>query len=424
MALTDLKIRQTAAPTSPLKLTDGGGLYIEIKPNGSKLWRYRYRIAGKENVFALGAYPTISLQDARRMRDDARALVKQGIHPSHARQSEKAHNIELSGILFRTFADEWMEEKKQTIVPYYYQQIERGFREDIYPFIGNLPLWSIKTIHVYDIVDRVRKRGAPSVAINLRQWMSQVFVKAIVNGLIESDPAAPLHRTIQRGEINHAQAMNSSEITEFIKRLDKYGGNRTTVIALNLMMLTFVRTNELRHAQWTQFDLERRFWIIEAGRMKLRRKHLIPLAAQAVALIEELRGITGANLYLFPNNRDPRKCMSPTTINRAIEYLGYEPATWTGHDFRATAQTQLLEMGFEEDHTEVQLAHAKRSKTKAAYNHAKYLRPRIKMMQTWADWLDERRNEARVESPSSKSGSPARDEMARIFEEIDRARAG
>lgn len=407
MPLTDIKIRQAKPADKPIKLTDSNGLYLEIKPNGSKLWRYRYRIAGKENVYAIGEYPAIGLQDARREREAARELVKQGIHPSHARQAGRGLNIESAANTFRVVADEWLVEKRPHVSAYYYLQIEGGLSTDVYPAIGALPISSITTRHILEILDKVKKRGAPTVAINLRQWVGQIFLYAIITQRADTDPSAPLKSFITRPEINHAKAMKPDDIVEFMRRLQRYGGNRTTVIAMQFMMLTFVRTNELRHAEWAEFDLERGLWSIPGEKMKMRRVHLVPLSKQALALLTELQQITGAGRYLFPNCRRPTGCMSGTTLNRAIEYMGYPSATWSGHDWRATAQTQLLEMGFPEPHTDVQLAHAKKSRTAAAYNHAVYLPQRVAMMQAWADWMDARLADAKAD-PGTPTKLPKR----------------
>lgn len=397
MPLTDIQIRKAKPAEKLYKLTDGHRLYLVVKPNGTKLWWFQYRLDSKQHTYSIGVYPEISLAGARAERDQARDLVAKGIHPTHARHAERGQNIASATNTFRVVADEWLSEKKPHVSDYYYKQIKSGLLDDIYPSIGQLPLSSVTTSHVLDILTRVKKRGASCVAINLRQWISQIFLYAIVTQRADTDPAAPLKGFITRPEINHAQAMKPADIVEFMRRLSRFGGNRTTALAIRLMMLTFVRTNELRHAEWSEFDFERGIWSIPAAKMKMRRVHMVPLSTQALELLTELKRITGSGRYLFPNTRRPDTCMSGTTINRAIEYMGYQSATWTGHDWRATAQTQLLEMGFPEQHTEVQLAHAKKSKTQAAYNHAVYLPQRTEMMQSWADWLDKRLAEAQAD---------------------------
>ena len=387
MALTDLKIRRSKPAEKAYKITDAAGLYIEIRPTGSKLWRYRYRIDGKENVFALGEYPDLSLSDARAERDKARALVKKGTHPSHARQAEKAVNIAEGANTFMAVAKEFAEQKARTWSPKYADQFNRAMAGNVYPYIGKLPMKQITSADVLAVLRRMDKNGAPTYAIQIRQWCSQVFRYAAATMRADSDPAAALKGAITRPEVSHARALSAEEITDYLGKLRAFGGNRTTAIALELLLLTFVRTAEIRTAEWEDFDLEGGQWKIPASKMKKRRIHVVPLADQAVTLLKELQTITGNGRWLFPNTRRPRDVMSATTVNRALEYMGYPTGQVTGHDFRATASTHLYEIGYPEAHIETQLAHAKKNKTAAAYNHAQHLTERAQMMQDWADFV-------------------------------------
>lgn len=388
MSLTDVKIRQAKATDKVLKLTDGNGLHLEVKPNGSKLWRYRYKIAGKENLFAVGEYPFMSLQDARKARDDARELVKQGIHPSHARQSSLAGQLAKNADTFEAVAREWLERKGGTWSAYSIKQARSCLEQNAFPKIGRLPIRNVTAAHLLEILLAMEKRGAQTYALQLRQWCSAIFRHAVVTLRADSDPAAALKGAIHRPQITHSKPMTIEQIGDFKARLATYGGNRTTVIAMHLMLYTFVRTVELRRASWGEFDLEAAEWKIPSERMKMRRIHVVPLPQQVQELLTELRNITGAGNWLFPNFRRPDDVMSSTTINRALEYMGYASGLWTGHDFRATASTQLHEMGCRPEVIEIQLAHVEKNKTKAAYNHAEYLPARREMMQAWADWID------------------------------------
>lgn len=388
MPLTDVKIRQSKATDKVLKLTDSNGLYLEVKPNGSKLWRYRYKIAGKENLFAIGEYPAVSLQDARKSRDDARELVKQGVHPSHARQSSLTDQLVKNANTFEAVSREWLDRKKEKWTPYYHRQATICLEQNAFPKIGRLPIRNVTAAHLLEILQAMERRGAETYALQLRQWCSAIFRHAVVTLRADSDPAAALKGAIQRPQVNHSKPMSAGQIGDFKARLTKYGGNRTTVIAMRLMLYTFVRTVELRKAPWAEFDIVAAEWKIPPERMKKRRLHIVPLARQAIALLEDLKRITGAGLWLFPNFRRPDDVMSATTINRALEHMGYASGLWTGHDFRATASTQLHEMGFRPEVIELQLAHVEENKTKAAYNHAEYMTERREMMQTWADWID------------------------------------
>lgn len=388
MPLTDIKIRQAKAIDKPLKLADTNGLYLEVKPGGAKLWRYRYRIAGKENLYAIGDYPTITLSEARKARDEARELIKKGLHPAHARQNERLLKIAANNDTFKAIAEEWIEKKRRGWAPYYLKQIEHGMKADIYPRIGRLPIRAVTPADVLAILDRASRRGAETVAINLRQWCSAVFRYAVATLRADHDPAAPLRGAIIRPPVNHSKPLSREDIADFLKRLDGYGGNRTTAIALRLLLLTFVRTVEMRKAEWNEFNFDQSEWRIPAAKMKMRRMHIVPLARSTVDLLRELQQITGAGRWLFPNTRRPHDVMSATTVNRALEYMGYASGAVTGHDFRATASTRLHEMGFRSEFIELQLAHVERNRVKAAYNHADYLPERRQMVQAWADWLD------------------------------------
>ena len=387
MPLTDLAIRRAKPEAKHYRMTDSAGLYIEIRPTGSKLWRYRYRIAGKEGTFALGAYPEVTLSAAREARDEARKLVRQGINPAHVRQAEKLNNIAEGAQTFEAIAKEFAEQKAKTWTTKYANQFNRAMVNNVYPAIGKLPIRQVTSMHILEILRRMDKRGASTYAFSVRQWCSAVFRYAASTMRAEADPAAALKGAISRPAVKHARALEQKEISEYLGKLEKFGGNRTTAICLELLLLTFVRSAEIRQARWADMDLEGAVWRIPAEKMKMRRIHVVPLSKQAARLLRELHTITGSGEWLFPNTRRPKDVMSPTTINRALEYMGYETGRVTGHDFRATASTRLNEMGYPEAHIEMQLAHAKKNKTAAAYNHAQYLTERTRMMQDWSDYV-------------------------------------
>ena len=397
MPLTDAKIRNAKPEAKPVKLVDGGGLYLEVRPSGAKLWRYRYRIAGKENVFAVGEYFNdkrgghVSLDEARSERDKARALVKQGIHPAHHRQAERLATHAENANTFEAVALEWIAKKKPGWTPYYLRQVERFMRADVLPKIGKLPIRSVTAAHLLEIVKLIEGRGAETVAVLVRQWASAIFRYAVATLRADSDPAAALKGAIHRPKVEHHKPMTRDQIGDFVKALDGYAGYRTTVIALRLMLLTFVRTVELRGAEWSEFDLDRAEWRIPSERMKMREPHTVPLSWQAVELLRELHTYTGGRTFLFPNYRNPKACMTATTLNRALERMGFngkDSIGFSAHGFRATASTILNETGFRPDVIERQLAHAERDKTRASYNQAEYMPERVAMMQQWADMVD------------------------------------
>jgi integrase len=392
MVLTDANVRNAKPGPSPKKLPDGGGLYLEVRPTGSKLWRYRYRIAGKENVFALGEYPAVSLAEARTQRAEARALVKKGIHPAHQRRAALLATHAANANTFESVAREWIERKKSNWSPYYARQVENFLSSDVFPSVGSLPIRAVTAAHLLDIVRRVEGRGAETVALNIRQWCSAIFRYAVSTLRADTDPAASLKGAIQRPKTEHHKPLSRTQIADFATALESYGGYRTTVIALRLMLLTFVRTKELRQAPWCEFDPDRAEWRIAAERMKMREPHIVPLSRQAVTLLRELYTHTGGRPMLFPNHRNPDDCMTMTTLNRALERMGFNGRGTIGfsaHGFRATASTMLNELGFRSEVIERQLAHAERNKVRASYNQAEYLDERRSMMQQWADLVDE-----------------------------------
>ncbi len=392
MPLTDIKIRQAKPGAKPFRLSDGGGLFVEVRPNGSKLWRYAYRIGGKANLFAMGAYPAVTLQAARKAHASAREVVSAGKHPARQRAAALAAADVLAADTFERVAGDWIESRRTKEGRpgwslYYEKQARSCLARDVFPVVGARPIKSISPAEWLAVLRGIADRGAPSAAILTRQLVSQTYSYAIANLRAETDPTWPLRRAITRPPVAHASAKDRDTVRDLLHRLNRYGGHRTTAIALRLLLLTFVRTAELRGARWSEFDIGRAVWSIPAERMKKRRVHLVPLSAQALELLRELREITGANAHLFPNSRRPRETMSATTINRALEHMGYRSGFFTGHDFRATASTTLHELGFRSEIVEMQLAHSNTDKVASAYNHAEYLPERAEMMRAWSAWI-------------------------------------
>jgi len=384
--LTDTRIRTAKPATKPYKLTDSAGLHVEVRPSGAKLWRYRYRIAGKENLFALGEYPALGLADARTERDKARKLVKQGIHPAHNRHALLVAQTTENTNTFEAVAVEWVERNKAKWTPYYLKQVERFLEVDVYPYVGKLPIRAVSAAHLLEILKRVEKR-APTVALLLRQWCSAIFRYAVSTLRADGDPSVALKGAITRPKVEHHKPLSRTDIPVFLDALGSYGGHRATVIALRLLLLLFVRTIELRGAAWSEFDLDAAEWRIPAERMKMRDPHIVPLPLQAVELLRKLYQLTGGRPLLFPNNRRPKTYMTATTLNRALERMGYA-GRFSSHGFRATASTILNEMGYRVDVIERQLAHKERNTSRASYNRAEYLAERREMMQAWAQYLD------------------------------------
>lgn len=392
--LTDTKVKNLKPDPGgrPYKMADGGGMFVLVKPSGARLWRFKYRLGGKEHLYALGVYPEVSLAAARQEHEKAYGLVKQGHHPRQARDLLRLQKLHAGADTLKGIANEWIEKRTTSWTKYYRCQVQRAMDNDVLPSLGALPVRDITPAHILAVLKSVEARGAEVVAENIRRWLSQVFRYAIVNLRADIDPAASLKGVITRPKIKHNVSLTPHQITELIKRLDTAGGNRTTRIAIELLLLTMVRTGELRKATWAEFDLENStVWRVPAERMKRRVEHLVPLSTQAVALLSELRGITGSSKWLFPNYRRPDDCMSATTINRALERMGFNGAGTVGfaaHGFRGTASTLLHEQGFNSEAIERQLAHAEGDAVKASYNKAKYLNDRAAMLQAWGDQID------------------------------------
>lgn len=409
MPLTDSKIRSTKAGDRPIKLTDGGGLYLEVRPKGSKRWRYRYRIGGKENLFALGEYcqpppgeaepvaelrrtsGRLTLAEARAERERCRALVKQGVHPAHERKQRQAEQAAENANTFEAIAKEWIDKRKAGWSPYYLNQVQNVLEADVYPEIGEKPIRSVTSADLLGILRRVEGREATSIAILIRQWSSAIFRYATSTLRADSDPAMALKGAIHRPRVKHHKPLTHEQIVQFRAKLEKYGGYRTTVIALRLALLLFVRPVELRAAEWVEFDLDGAEWRIPGERMKMGDPHIVPLSKQAVTLLQELHTLSGNQRWLFPNHRRPRECMTATTLNRALERMGFNGKDGVGfsaHGFRATASTILNELGYRPDVIERQLAHKERNRVRASYNQAEYLAERRTMMQNWSDFID------------------------------------
>lgn len=379
----------------PMKLWDGDGLFLFVSKTGSRLWRYKYRIGKDENLFSIGAYPEITLARARALHREARELVKKGISPRSHRDVEKLKAISVAADTFRATAEEWIAKKKAAWSTSYLHQVETFMKSDVYPAFGALPISKVTAAHVLAVMKSAEARGAESIATLIRQWCSQVFCYAVANLRAEVDPAAALRGAVIRPKVKHNKSLSTDELRRLLVELHSYGGQRMTVIAIDLLMLTFVRTVELRRSVWTEFDLPNKLWTIPASRMKMKAGHVVPLSVQSMARLNELREMTGGKGWLFPNNRRPNDTMSSTTINRALENMGLAGKAsslgFSAHGFRGTASTLLHEMDFKPEWIELQLAHAPRNKVAAIYNKAQYLNERATMMQAWADFVDKLR---------------------------------
>ena len=389
MALTDIRIGNAQPKEKTYTLTDGEGMFLMVKPNGSKLWRYRYRLNGRQKPYAIGAYPEVTLAQAREQLEVARKLVKEGIDPVFHRKATKDERVAESEKTFKVLARAWIEKRRPEWSELYTKQIEDTFERHVFLMIGSRPIKSLTTADLLDVLEKMQGT-APALATMTRQWMSGVFGYAIVKRLAEIDPASMLKGHIRCPKPKQKKPLTPHELPVFLETLEEYSTRpqvrRTTVIALHLILLTFVRTGELRNALWSDFKWEDRLWRIPAERMKMSRDHNVPLSDRTLKFLNELHGITGHQELLFPNRNHPKEPMNRGTINAALVLMGYA-GRLSGHAFRNTASTLLHEMDYNTDHIEMQLAHYDGG-VRGRYNAAKYLEQRHVLMQEWADFCD------------------------------------
>ncbi len=422
MPLTDLQIRNAKPdPSKVVRLTDGQGLQIEIRPSGAKLWRFRYRIDGRENMFAAGSYAQspagetakqaavrlaggqLTLAEARAKLVGWRASVKAGKHPVVVRSEDAEERRRADANTFRSVAEEWIEASRSGWTAYYASQVENGFKNHIYPRLGDKPVGAIKPRDLTQALtgmQRLRREVSGQRRTNdfkvlpvlLKGWCSAVFRRAIALGLIDTDPTYSLRGVIKRGAVTNHVPLNGKQIADLLTSLRSYAGHPKTAIAARLLLLTFTRPGELRCAEWSEFDLKAKEWNIPKARMKMGKDHVVPLSKQAIGELRTLRQLTGSGKLLFPNERDRRRPMSATTLNRCLERLKFNgPNTidFSAHGFRTTASTMLNESGkFRPDAIERQLAHVPANEVRATYNKALYMDERRPMMQAWADMVD------------------------------------
>jgi integrase len=389
--LTDAAIRKAKPADSAQKLTDGGGMYLLLKPDGGRYWRLDYRFANKRKTLALGVYPTVTLADARLRRDEARRKIANNTDPSAERKEAKAAQAVARVAAHKTFASvarAWMERQDiAEVTANKNKWILEGF---LFPELGEQAIAGITSRMLLDALRKIEASGKLETARRAKVKVGQVFRYAVIEGLVDTDPTAALKGALKAPkQKHHAAITDPARIGALLRAIDGYSGQFVTLKALQLAPLVFVRPGELRAAEWDEFDLDEGMWRIPAARMKMKAAHLVPLSSQAVSILRELRTFSGEGRFLFPGLRSTLRPMSENTINAALRGLGYSGGEMTGHGFRSMAATRLNEMGWHADAIERQLAHAEANKVRAAYTHAAtYLEVRKPMMQAWADYLD------------------------------------
>lgn len=388
-ALSDRSIQQLKPKDKPFKKTDGNGLYLLVNPTGSKLWRWKYQCGGKEKLLPMGAYPDLTLAEARAERDQARKQLVSGIDPMVDRKVKRLARMVAAENSFEAVAKLWWNNWKVEKTEHHAGQVMRRFQANVFPLIGHRPVSQIEATDLVAVMKAIHSRGLVDLAKRALQTSSQVFRYAIAHGLATRNPAADIRPgdvLPSRTKVNLAR-INANELPDLLRHIVAYQGTPTTRLAMQLMAQTFVRTTELIAAKWAEFDLQAKEWRIPAERMKMRSPHIVPLSSQSINTLKTLQLINGGSEHLFPGERDHAKHMSNNTILKALERMGYK-GRMTGHGFRGVASTLLHEMEFDHQHIELQLAHQPRDEVSAAYNHALYLTQRRKMMQHWSDHLD------------------------------------
>jgi integrase len=388
ISLTDTAVRRAKPTALPRNLHDTGGLYLTIAPTGAKWWRLKYRFAGKERRMGLGVYPEVTLAEARQRRDQARAMVRDGKDPSIERQAERRKAATAADNTFNAVADEWLVEQKLRLAAVSHEK-NTWLVDQVRRDLGSRPISGIAAPDILAALDKIKARGRHETARRAKQCIGQIFAYAIEKHRADRNPVSDLRRSVVTPKSKPRAALTKPEdVGKLLRAITDYQGQPTTLAALKLAPLVFVRPGELRHAEWTELDLDIAEWRIPAHKMKMREEHIVPLAKQAIAILQVLQPLTGQSRYCFPSIRTGDRPMSENTVNAALRALGYDKDTMTGHGFRALASTRLNELGWQPDVIERQLAHAERNKVRAAYNRAQYLQERKKMMQAWADYLD------------------------------------
>ena len=390
MALTDIKVRTAKPLPKAYKLTDGKGLHLLVRPNGSKSWQFKYRFDGKEKLLSIGLFGDVSLADAREGRDAARRQLAQNIDPGALKQLNKRTKKESLENSFENIAREWLVKFSSKWTPKHGERILTRFEKDILPYIGSKPITEITAPELLTVLRRIENRGAVDTAHRAHQNCGKIFRYAIATGKAERDIAADLRGALPPVKQKHyASITNPSAIGALLRAINNYQGHFATKCALQLAPLLFVRPGELRHAEWSEINFETNEWRIPANKMKMRVMHIVPLSTQAIFIFREIQLLTGDKKYVFPSNNSVNRPISDNTLTAALRRMGYTKEEITPHGFRSMASTLLNEQGWNPDAIERQLAHGECNSVRAAYNYAQYLAERKKMMQAWADYLDE-----------------------------------
>jgi integrase len=389
MKLADINIKKAKPGDKTRKLTDGGGLFLQIEPTGGKLWRFQYWFEGKRKLLALGKYPDVPLQEARRRHAEAREQLARGIDPAAAKKALKLAGAERAANSFEVVAREWFATWKADKAESHYSKVIARLEKDVFPYVGKRPIAGIKAPDVLDVLRKIENRGIVDTAHKAKYSISQVFRYAVASGRAEHDPCPDLRGALKPIRESHYPTLTDpAKVAVLLRDIDDYKGGAIVRAALRLAPLVFVRPGELRAAKWADIDLDGGDWRFITS--KTKTEHLVPLAPQAVEILKDLQSLTGYGEYVFAGIRAGRP-IADATLNRALQTMGYDTAKdICPHGFRAMARTLLAErLRFPENVIEHQLAHKVPDALGAAYNRTKFIDDRRRMMTIWADYLDE-----------------------------------
>lgn len=408
--LTYIQINAAKPRDKAWSLSDSQGLYLIIQPNGSKLWRFRYRFLDRQKTLHLGGWPQISLADARTRRDDAKKLVANGIDPALEKKRARIAAKHAAANTFEAVAQEWLVKcERDGLAPVTIEKIS-WLLDKAYPMIGNIPIAQITPHEALAVLRKIEATGAYESARRMRSVLSRVFRYGVATVRCDKDVAADLRGAIAVPKVKHFAAITRpSEVGTLLRAIDGYTGHKVTVMAMRLSPHVLLRPGELRQAEWTDIDFDEAVWFIPAERMKMRRPHRVPLSRQVIEMLKELHEHTHWWKYLFPCLGKPRKAMSENAVNQGLRKLGYTTDQMTAHGFRAMAATLLNEMGeWNPDAIERQLAHVDTNQVRRAYARGEYWDERVRMMQHWSDYLDRLRDGGKVLRPNFQAAQKSR----------------
>ncbi|MFD0850539.1 tyrosine-type recombinase/integrase [Sphingosinicella xenopeptidilytica] len=398
MRLSALAIRNAKPRDTPYKLGDGHGLYLLVKPSGTRLWRMNYAYMGRQKTLSFGEWPLLSLAEARVKRDEARRTLAAGLDPSEERKLEQMRAELAASNTFRAIAEEWYLKNERDGLSSLTLAKIRWLLDKAYATLANRPITEIGAQEVLMVLRRIEAAKHYESAKRMRSIISRVFRYAIATARADRDVAVDLRGALVTPKVKHLAAITDpAEAGGLMRAIAGYNGHTITKIALEMSAHVFVRPGELRQAEWPEFDFDRALWVLPAEKMKMRRPHRVPLSRQVLALLDQLKPLTGHGRYVFPSFYTPRRPMSENTVNTALRRLGYAQDDMTAHGFRAMAATLLNEMSiWNADAIERQLAHMENNGVRRAYTRGEYWEERVRMMQHWSDYLDQLRDGAKI----------------------------